>query len=83
MAKNQANAKQHPEENFGCLKITHILHAKYVWIHEIIQLILMKMKMKMKNRSHKYNIKRPRSRHGYKYSKYKLCLTQYDHPYMC
>ena len=35
----------------------------------------MKMKMKMKNRSHRYGISRPRSRHGYKYGKYKKCLT--------
>ena len=28
----------------------------------------------MKNRSHTYNIKRVRSRHGQKYTKYKMCL---------
>ena len=31
--------------------------------------------MKMKNRSHRYDINRPRSRHGYRYSKYKKCLS--------
>ena len=30
------------------------------------------MKMKIKNRSHRYDINRPR--HGYRYSKYKICL---------
>ena len=33
---------------------------KYICIHEIIQLIIMKMKMRMKNRSHMYDISRPR-----------------------
>ena len=37
---------------------------KYVCIHEIMRLIIMKMKMKMKNASHRYDINRPRSRHG-------------------
>ena len=31
--------------------------------------------MRMKSRSHRCDIKRPRPRHGYKYSKYKKCLT--------
>ena len=35
----------------------------------------MKMTLKMKNRSHRYAINRPRSRHGHKYTKYKICLT--------
>ena len=48
---------------------------RYVCMHEIVRLIMMKIKMKMKNRSHTYNINRPRFRHGYKYSKYKKCLT--------
>ena len=59
--------------------IEHILKNKqknmYVCIHEIIRLIIMKMKMKMKNRSHRYNINRLKSRHGHKYSKYKMCLS--------
>ena len=29
LAKNQANAKQHLEVNFGNLKIIHILHPRY------------------------------------------------------
>ena len=33
------------------------------------------MKMKIKNKSHRYEINRSRSRHGYKYSKYKKCLS--------
>ena len=37
---------------------------KYVSIHEIIRLIIIKMKIKMKKRSHRYKINRPRSRHG-------------------
>ena len=38
------------------------------------------MKMKMKNRSLRYDINRPRSRHGHKYSKYKV--SQYGDAYM-
>ena len=34
----------------------------------------MKMRLKIKNRSCRYNINRPRSRHGHKYTKYKMCL---------
>ena len=30
--------------------------------------------MKIKNRLHRFNISRARSRHGYKYTKYKMCL---------
>ena len=73
-AKNQANAKQHPEvELLLPEKYSHSSsryhpsifkkekNNKCVFIHEIIRLIIMKMKMKMKNRSHRYNIKRPRS----------------------
>ena len=33
------------------------------------------MKMKMENRSHRYCINRPISRHGYKYSKHKKCIS--------
>ena len=29
----------------------------------------------MKNRSHKYGINRPRTRHGHKYTKYKIYLS--------
>ena len=28
----------------------------------------------MKNRSHRYDINRPKSKHGYKYTKYKMWL---------
>ena len=35
----------------------------------------MKMRLKMKNRSHRYDINRPTPRHGYKYTKYKMCLV--------
>ena len=35
----------------------------------------MKMRPKMKNRSHWYAINRPRTRHGFKYTKYKMCLN--------
>ena len=47
--------------------IGHILKNKkkyqFVFLDEIIWVIIMKMKMKMKNRSHIYNINSPRSRH--------------------
>ena len=32
------------------------------------------MRLKMRNRSHRYDINRPRPRHGYKYTKYKMCF---------
>ena len=55
--------------------LKHKQNNKYVCIHEIIRLIIMKMKMKIKNGSHRYDINRPRSRHEHKYSKYKKCLN--------
>ena len=44
-------------------------------IHEIKWLIMMEMKMKMKNRSHRRDIKRPTSKHAYKHSTSKKCLS--------
>ena len=35
----------------------------------------MKMRLKMNTKSHRYAINRPRPRHGYKYTKYKMCLS--------
>ena len=35
----------------------------------------MKMRLEMKIGSHRYDINRPRSRHGHKYTKYKMCLS--------
>ena len=92
MAKNQANAKQNPEDELLRFENSHILLPRYypkklehilknkqknkfVCIHKIIRLIIMKMKMKLKNRSHRYDINRPRSRHGRRYSKYIKCIT--------
>ena len=49
--------------------------SKYVCLHEIIRLIIMKMKRQMKNRTHRYDINRPRPKHGHKYGKYKKCVT--------
>ena len=51
------------------------LKNKFLCIHEILRLIIMKMKMKMKKRSPRYVINRPSSWHGHKYSKYKKCLS--------
>ena len=28
----------------------------------------------MKNESHRYDVNRPRPKHGYKYTKYEMCL---------
>ena len=51
--------------------IGHILknkqNNKYVCIHEIIRLFIMKMKMKVKNKLLRDDINGPRSRHGHKY----------------
>ena len=35
----------------------------------------MGMRQKKKSRSHKYDINIPRPRHGYEYTKYKMCLN--------
>ena len=48
---------------------------KYVCIHEIIQLTIMKTKIKMKIKSNRHHTNRPRSRNKYKYIKYKKCFT--------
>ena len=42
---------------------------------EIISLTIIKMRVKMKNRSHRYDINRTRPRHGYEYTKYKMCFS--------
>ena len=73
LAKNQANAKQQLEaELLLSYWIGHILENKQknkcVCIHEIIWSVI----MIMKNRSHRYDISGARSRHGQKYSKYKI-----------
>ena len=46
-----------------------------VCFNEIVWLIIMKIKLKMKHRSHRYDINKTRLRHGYKYAKYKICLS--------
>ena len=56
------------------------LKNKCVCIDEIIRFIIMKMNVKMKKRSHRCDRNRPRSRHGHKYSKYKV--FQYDDAFM-
>ena len=40
----------------------------------------LKMRLKIKNRSHRYDLNRPRSRHGHKYTKYKM--SQYNDDYI-
>ena len=40
------------------------------------------MKMKMKNESYRYDVNRSWSRHGYKYTKYKKCLSINNDAYM-
>ena len=47
----------------------------YVYIHEIIRVIIMKVKMKMKNRSHRYGRNKPKYRHGHIWSKCKNSLS--------
>ena len=80
MAKNQPNAKQHPEaELLAIEKYSHsspTLSSKTItqlYKFRIIQLIIMKMKMKTEKVIHRCDINRPSSRHGNKYSKYKRC----------
>ena len=55
----------------SCLDVAGVVDLplnKYVCIHEIMQLIIMKMKTKMRIDSRKYSIKRTSCRHGHKYS---------------
>ena len=47
---------------------------KFACFNEIIWLIIVKIRVKMKNRSQRYDINRTKSRHGYEYTKCKLCL---------
>ena len=61
------NPRYHPEIMGHILKNKQ--KNKFVYIHDIIRLIIMKMKMKMRNRSHRYDINRPMFRHGHKYCK--------------
>ena len=70
LAKNQANAKHHPEaelplfENYSRssskFSSKNKQKTKCVCINEIIWLIIMKMKTKIKNRSYRYDTNRPR-----------------------
>ena len=48
---------------------------KFDSFNGIIWSIIMKMGVKMKNRSYRYIIKKTKSRHGYKYTKYQVCLS--------
>ena len=81
LAKNQANAKQHPEvelllfENYS--HSSSILSSKINGTNSVIRKrrsMSVKIKVKIKNRSHRHDINRPTSRHEHKYSKYKKCL---------
>ena len=82
MAKNQANAKQHPEAEL--LLFANYSHSSSMLSsknngHVFYKInkswsMSVKMKMKMKNRSQRSDINRPMSRHGHKYSKYKKGL---------
>ena len=87
-AKDQVNAKQYPEaelllfENYSDSSsktkgyiLKNKQKNKYVCVYQIIRLIIMKMKMKIKKKSLRCDINRPRSRHVYKHSKYKKCLS--------
>ena len=86
LAKNQANAKQHPEAEL--LKLKNYSHSsstlstkdnrtyskkkqKKKWVC-ILEIIWLSI---VKTGSHWHNINRPSSRHGHKYSKYEKCLS--------
>ena len=38
--------------------------------------------MKMKKRSHRYDINRLRPRHGHKYTRYDVWVSEYDNAYV-
>ena len=86
LAKNQQN-KEHPEaelllfENY-LLSLSKLLskdnrryskkYTKNKCVFLMSLLMTTKIRLKMKNRSHIYSISRPRTRHGHKYTKYKI-----------
>ena len=35
----------------------------------------MKVRLRIKNKSHRYDINKPGPKHGYKYTKYKMCFS--------
>ena len=86
LAKKQQN-KEHPEaelllfENY-LLSLSKLLskdsrrysktYTKNKCVFLMSLLMTTKIRQKMKNRSHIYNINRPRTRHGHKYTKYKI-----------
>ena len=49
--------------------------SKYDCVNEVIWLMTMKMELKMKNISSWYDKNWPKSRHGHKYTKYKMRLS--------
>ena len=51
---------------------------KCIYFNEIMWIIVMKMKLKMKNVSHRSDINRTSPRHGYEYTKYKMCPNYND-----
>ena len=55
--------------------VKSVQKTEHVCLNEVIWLMTMEMRTKMKNRSHRCDINRPRSRHGHKYSKYKMWLS--------
>ena len=68
-----------------CLKMIHCLYTPYhlKTIRHILEnaqkisvSILKTIYDQLKNGSHSYDINRPMSRHGYKYTKYKKCLSK-------
>ena len=87
------NAKEHPEaelflfENYSHSSFTLSSKNNRTFrkinkranVSVFIRLLIKKMKMKMKNKSHRYDINRTRSKHGHKYSKYKMCLSVIMH----
>ena len=48
---------------------------KCLCFNQVTWLMTMKIKLEIKNRSNRYDINRLMPRHGYKYTKYKTCLS--------
>ena len=84
LAKNQTNTKEHPEvglflfENYSLSSSTLLsknkrryskkcIKNKYVYLNKVVWLMIQP--------ETRYNMKRPRSRHGHKYTKYKMSLS--------
>ena len=91
LAKNQAEARQHPEtelllfENYSLSSFMLLSTIKnvqkqvcvyrFICMYLFIWLFMRKMRPNIKNRSHRYSIYRTRPRYVHKYTQFEMCLS--------